>query len=73
MVCITPALTGGVTSTCFLAGWKQRKSDDGKVYYVNMVEKTTTWDRPTAPAGKPSEGLMSGACLHTWSEVVFGS
>uniref|UniRef100_A0A674NHC6 HECT-type E3 ubiquitin transferase n=1 Tax=Takifugu rubripes TaxID=31033 RepID=A0A674NHC6_TAKRU len=33
-------------------GWEQRVDQNGRVYYVDHIEKRTTWDRPEAlPAG----------------------
>lgn len=31
-------------------GWEERKTPNGRVYYVNHVTKSTQWDRPTAAA-----------------------
>ncbi|CAO1372874.1 unnamed protein product [Diamesa hyperborea] len=31
-------------------GWEERKTGDGRVYFVNHVTKTTQWSRPTQPA-----------------------
>lgn len=31
-------------------GWEDRRTPDGRVYYVNHVTKTTQWPRPTQPA-----------------------
>uniref|UniRef100_A0A1L8DTI7 E3 ubiquitin-protein ligase SMURF1 n=1 Tax=Nyssomyia neivai TaxID=330878 RepID=A0A1L8DTI7_9DIPT len=31
-------------------GWELRKTNQGRVYYVNHVTKSTQWDRPTHPA-----------------------
>lgn len=31
-------------------GWEERKTADGRNYYVNHVSKTTQWSRPTQPA-----------------------
>lgn len=31
-------------------GWEERKTSNGRVYYVNHVTKSTQWDRPTAAA-----------------------
>lgn len=28
-------------------GWDQRTSQNGRVYYVNHINRTTTWERPT--------------------------
>ncbi|XP_030388447.1 E3 ubiquitin-protein ligase Smurf1 [Scaptodrosophila lebanonensis] len=30
------------------AGWEERRTDNGRIYYVNHVTKSTQWDRPTA-------------------------
>lgn len=31
-------------------GWEERKTPNGRVYYVNHVMKTTQWNRPVRPA-----------------------
>nr|2DMV_A Chain A, Itchy homolog E3 ubiquitin protein ligase [Homo sapiens] len=31
-------------------GWEQRVDQHGRVYYVDHVEKRTTWDRPSGPS-----------------------
>lgn len=31
-------------------GWEERKTSNGRIYYVNHVTKSTQWDRPTAIA-----------------------
>ena len=31
-------------------GWEDRRTPNGRVYYVNHVTKTTQWSRPTLPA-----------------------
>lgn len=31
-------------------GWEERKANNGRVYYVNHVTKSTQWDRPTQNA-----------------------
>lgn len=31
-------------------GWEDRRTPDGRVYYVNHVTRTTQWSRPTLPA-----------------------
>uniref|UniRef100_A0A8C0IE11 E3 ubiquitin-protein ligase n=1 Tax=Bubo bubo TaxID=30461 RepID=A0A8C0IE11_BUBBB len=33
-------------SVCFIFSWEQRVDQHGRVYYVDHVEKRTTWDRP---------------------------
>lgn len=31
-------------------GWEERKTNNGRIYYVNHVTKSTQWDRPTQNA-----------------------
>ena len=31
-------------------GWEERRTNSGRVYYVNHYLRTTQWDRPTLPA-----------------------
>lgn len=38
-------------------GWEERRTDNGRIYYVNHATKSTQWDRPRAavtPAGTKS-------------------
>lgn len=35
------------------AGWAAKTTSSGAVYFENRVAKTTTWDRPVAPAAAP--------------------
>lgn len=35
-------------------GWEERKTTNGRVYYVNHVTKSTQWDRPTQSASLSS-------------------
>lgn len=32
-----------------LAGWMKKTTGAGRVYYINQMTKTTSWDRPVAP------------------------
>lgn len=38
------------TQSALPEGWEERKTADGRNYYVNHVSKTTQWSRPTLPA-----------------------
>ncbi|TDG40897.1 hypothetical protein AWZ03_012675 [Drosophila navojoa] len=31
-------------------GWEERRTDNGRIYYVNHATKSTQWDRPRGPA-----------------------
>ena len=31
-------------------GWEERRAQNGRVYYVNHVTRSTQWERPTVPA-----------------------
>ena len=37
-------------------GWEDRRTPDGRVYYVNHVTRTTQWSRPTQPASASHNG-----------------
>lgn len=39
-----------VTEQRIPEGWEDRRTPDGRVYYVNHVTRTTQWTRPTQPA-----------------------
>ena len=68
----SPAFTGfGPPPVAALpGGWEERKTPDGKTYYADLINKTTTWERPTvsppgyvAPGagGLPGYGAATGA------------
>lgn len=38
------------------AGWRAKTTKTGEVYYVNDIDKTTSWDRPTASMASSSPG-----------------
>lgn len=44
-----------VSSEVLPEGWEERKTSNGRVYFVNHVTKSTQWDRPTAPASQPQQ------------------
>ena len=33
-------------------GWEERRTPSGRTYFVNHVQKTTHWERPTRPANE---------------------
>ncbi|KAH8254512.1 hypothetical protein KR032_010598 [Drosophila birchii] len=35
-------------------GWEERRTDNGRIYYVNHATKSTQWDRPRHPVGATS-------------------
>ena len=37
-------------------GWEEKRTPDGKPYYVDHNTKTTHWERPVAPAAPPAYG-----------------
>ena len=37
-------------------GWEARKNKKGRVYYVDHVNRTTQWQRPTSPATQKEKG-----------------
>lgn len=42
-------------------GWEERKTPNGRVYYVNHVMKTTQWNRPVRPAIETNgDDVLSG-------------
>ncbi|CAN0103355.1 unnamed protein product, partial [Ectocarpus fasciculatus] len=49
-------------------GWSSKVMATGEVYYVNHVDKTTSWDRPTVPAA--AAATAAAANLHGGVPVV---
>ncbi|KAL9704287.1 hypothetical protein quinque_007805 [Culex quinquefasciatus] len=41
------------------AGWEERHTQAGRVYYVNHVTKTTQWNAPTEPASAAAVAVMT--------------
>ncbi|XP_038111445.1 E3 ubiquitin-protein ligase SMURF2 [Culex quinquefasciatus] len=41
------------------AGWEERHTQAGRVYYVNHVTKTTQWNAPTEPASAAAVAAMT--------------
>lgn len=46
-------------------GWEERKTADGRNYYVNHVSKTTQWSRPTMPASACSTSSSTATTTTT--------
>lgn len=44
-------------------GWEDRRTPDGRVYYVNHVTRTTQWSRPTQPASASQTTVTNGQNL----------
>lgn len=48
-----------VESAFLPEGWEERRAQNGRVYYVNHVTRSTQWERPSAPATS-SQDTSSG-------------
>eukprot|EP00038_Savillea_parva_P006499 m.164170 g.164170 ORF g.164170 m.164170 type:complete len:1061 (-) comp12391_c0_seq1:129-3311(-) len=40
------------------SGWEERRTQDGRTYYVNHIERRTQWEDPRQPAGKNRNGKL---------------
>lgn len=67
-LCLTPARRAGRALCRFHgnvpaehAGWSSRVTEDGRTYYVNKTDKTTSWDLPLAPAHGSNDTNEEGA------------
>ena len=40
-------------------GWEERRTNSGRVYYVNHYLRTTQWDRPTRPANDITSAITA--------------
>ena len=38
-------------------GWEERRTNSGRIYFVNHCLRTTQWERPTRPAGEIAAAL----------------
>ena len=45
-----------VESAFLPEGWEERRAQNGRVYYVNHVTRSTQWERPSAPAVTETSG-----------------
>lgn len=52
------------------AGWEERLTQTGRVYYVNHVTKTTQWSRPTEPAGSLPPALTNGSSNNSSADSI---
>ncbi|XP_055533569.1 E3 ubiquitin-protein ligase SMURF1 [Wyeomyia smithii] len=52
------------------AGWEERLTQAGRVYYVNHVTKTTQWSRPTEPAGSVPVALSNGGSNNSSADSI---
>ena len=43
-------------------GWEERRTNSGRVYYVNHYLRTTHWDRPTRPANDITCAITAESC-----------
>lgn len=46
----TTTTTSTTTAAALPEGYEERRTPDGRIYYVNHVSRTTQWTRPTQPA-----------------------
>ncbi|XP_058465974.1 E3 ubiquitin-protein ligase SMURF2 [Malaya genurostris] len=51
-------------------GWEERLTQDGRVYYVNHVTKTTQWSRPTEPASTVQPALSNGSSNNSSADSI---
>ncbi|KAL7736362.1 hypothetical protein ACLKA6_014832 [Drosophila palustris] len=48
------------TEDCLPEGWEERRTDNGRIYYVNHATKSTQWDRPRAGTKSPQQRQHNG-------------
>ncbi|KAK7079920.1 E3 ubiquitin-protein ligase smurf2, partial [Halocaridina rubra] len=54
-------------------GWEERRTPNGRLYYVNHHDRTTTWERPTLPAhaSTPGEGsVVASPSRHSTASIT---
>lgn len=51
-------------------GWEDRRTPDGRVYYVNHVTRTTQWSRPTQPASASQVATVTNGQNGTETQCV---
>jgi len=47
------------------AGWEQRFDQNGRIYYIDHITRTTTWIRPTTRAGAATDKFVFGSQMRT--------
>ncbi|XP_055626260.1 E3 ubiquitin-protein ligase SMURF2 [Toxorhynchites rutilus septentrionalis] len=52
------------------AGWEERLTPNGRVYYVNHVTKTTQWSRPSEPSGPLPPPLSNGSSNNSSADSI---
>ena len=52
-----PLQRGAAMSGALPHGWEARQTGDGKVFYIDHVNKQTSWEKPQAAPG-PAPGMM---------------
>ncbi|CAN0528716.1 unnamed protein product, partial [Ectocarpus sp. 12 AP-2014] len=52
------------------AGWTSKTMPTGEVYYVNHVDKTTSWERPTVPAAAAAAASNTHGVPFVTAQVV---
>lgn len=52
------------------AGWEERLTQNGRVYYVNHVIKSTQWNRPTEPAVSLPSALSNGSSNNSSADSI---
>ena len=51
-------------------GWVEAKDQRGRTYYINVLLKTSQWERPTAPAPGPNGMMASPALMMAMNPMV---
>ncbi|XP_070542382.1 E3 ubiquitin-protein ligase NEDD4-like isoform X2 [Ptychodera flava] len=46
--------------------WEERVDNNGRVFYVNHVSRTTQWERPTGATGTPSDGHLQQQAVNNY-------
>ena len=47
-------------ASCARAGWESRIDTHGRVFYIDHINRTTTWQRPPPESTPPSDGGPRG-------------
>ena len=50
-------------------GWAEAKDQKGRTYYINMLLKTSQWEKPTSPAPGPNGTVATPALMASMAQM----
>ena len=59
-----------VESAFLPEGWEERRAQNGRVYYVNHVTRSTQWEKPNAPADSSNNVISRSDSLNRYCTAI---